>query len=266
MARTRGCIWLAAGVAVALLAAIVAYVTLTRAAQRQEAAAGGIGGTAVTVVAASQAMPVNTLIGTDMIQLRQLPVESVPEGAVGELTAAVGKITLTEVVPGEVLLAQRLADPNVVAADGRTALVIAGDKVLLAFPATDLLSKAGVLKAGDHVDLLFSLGFPTDRALGVAGAANANEEEQATWDVLQNVVIAQIVSPTVQEGDPAGEPTSVLVTVSPQDAITLKYVKDAGGVLDYVLRAPGVEQEYPTVPVDVDLLINKYRIPAEVGR
>jgi hypothetical protein len=46
----------------------------------------------------------------------------------------------------------------------------------------------------------------------------------------------------------------------------LKYVLDAGGIMDVVLRAPGVEQPFTTEPVDVDYLIRRYQTPIEVGR
>ncbi len=56
------------------------------------------------------------------------------------------------------------------------------------------------------------------------------------------------------------------MTVSPQDALVLKYVKDSGGVLDVVLRAPGSEQPFEAGPVDFDYVINRYRIPVGAGR
>jgi hypothetical protein len=36
----------------------------------------------------------------------------------------------------------------------------------------------------------------------------------------------------------------------------LKYIKDIGPVRDLVLRAPGVEADFDTDPVDLDYLIN----------
>ena len=71
-----------------------------------------------------------------------------------------------ELYPGEPLLIQRLVDPNVTPASGRNALLLDGDKVLMAFPADDLMSKVGVLRPGDHVDLLATLDFPADRGAG----------------------------------------------------------------------------------------------------
>jgi pilus assembly protein CpaB len=129
MARTRGCIWLVAGVIVALLAGVVAFVTLSRGAEnRQAQGTTETGGPAVQVVAAAQVVPVGTLLTEEMVILKDMPVTAVPEGYLTETDQAVGKINTTELAAGEILLASRLADPDIVAADGRTALVMAEDR------------------------------------------------------------------------------------------------------------------------------------------
>jgi len=288
----RGCVWLAAGLIVALLAGFAAYVTLNRAATVR--GGGAAAGPQVSVVVAARAVAVRSQLTAQDVQLKQLPVELVPQGALREVKQAEGRITLVDLYPGEILLEQRLVNPNMLTANGRYALLMAADQVLMAFPAEDLMSRVGVLKPGDHVDLLFSLNFPVNRSVAALGAegggeAGGGEEEQATFNLLQNVTIAAIVAqrpaattrtvgigaaatPTPQPGAtaqpvaPQTPPEALLLTVSPQDALLLKYALDAGGKVDIVLRAPGVEQPFRVEPVDVDYLINKYRIPTQIGR
>jgi len=277
MARTRGCIWLAAGLVLAALAGFVAFMTLTRTAPQPEAgdAAGGSGRTQAVVVAA-QAVPVRTQLTAEMLAVRQLPIEAVPQGAIADPAEVEGKVTTTELFAGEAILSLRLVDPNVVSGDGRLALVVTEDEVLMAFPAEDLMTSAGVLKPGDRVDILVSLDVPTERTAGGEGA----DEEQATFNLLQGALIAAVVGgPQPQTGNPAdaitggggattpgGDLQALLLTVSPQQALVLKYAKDAGGRFDFVLRAPGADQEFPVEPVDIDLLINQYALPIGVGR
>ena len=178
MARTRGCLWLTAGVVVAILAGVVAFLTLSRIRPAESGQPTAPSGPDVQAVVAAQTVPVRTLLTAEMLELRQIPVTSAPEGYVASLEDAQGKITMVDLYPGEVLLAQRLADPNVVSGDGRVALVISEGEVLMAFPAEDLMSRVGVLKPGDHVDLLFSLDFPTAR-----GGEGDADEEQATFKI-----------------------------------------------------------------------------------
>lgn len=273
MGRLRGCLWLTAGLVVAVLAGAVAYLALDQAIIGS-GDVGGESGPTVEVVVAATNVDVRSLLTADDLELRTLPVQAAPEGAVRELDGAIGKVTLVDLYPDEVVLAQQLADPNIVTGDGRLALVVAEDEVLMAFPARDLMSRVGVLKPGDHIDILFSLDFPTNRSvqplLGegevvTGGASAAVREEQSTFNLLQNATIAAIVGGGATEGE-GGAPDAILLTVSPQDALLLKYAVDAGGVVDIVLRAPGVEGPFDVEPVDVDYMINRYGIPNEVGR
>ena len=143
MGRTRGCLWLTAGLVIAMLAGLVGYLAISRAAVRQ--AAPTIGAAEVPVVVAAQAIKVRSPLTETNVVIRRLPVNAVPEGALRDIRSAVGKVTTVDLYPGEAILQQRLADPNVKSGDGRMALMVAGDQVLMAFPATDLMSKVGVL-------------------------------------------------------------------------------------------------------------------------
>jgi len=123
------------------------------------------------------------------------------------------------------------------------------------------MNSLGILKAGDHVDLLFSMPF-VDRT----GGAEGDTEELVAFKALENLTLAAVVGGQADENGNASQAKALLLTVSEQDALTLKYLKDAGAVMDVVLRAPGAEQPFETEPVDVDRLINEYRIPAAIGR
>lgn len=254
MARMRGFLWLAAGVVVAALAGVVGFLVLSRAAPLQEEPQVAAP-PQVAVVVAAQRVDVRSLLTADDLGVQELPVDAIPDSAIRQQDAAVGKITLTELYPGEILLEQRLVDPNVIAADGRTAVVIDDDRVLMAFPAGDLMSNLNILRPGDHVDLLLSYELPADAVTtgrpGPVASPTQEEAELVTFTLLQNVVLAQII-----HGQEGGT-TAYLLTVSPQDALLLKHVKDIGAIRDLVLRAPGVEVDFPTDPVDLDYLINR---------
>ena len=280
MGRMRGFLWLAAGLIVAVLAALVAFTALNRATAQR--AGQAVVGPKVQVVTAAHAVSVRSALKAEDLQVKSVPVETVPEGAIREVAAATGKLTLVDLYPGEIILTQRLVDPNVTSGDGRQALVVAGEEVLMAFPADDLMSKTGVLKPGDHVDLLFSLDFPVYGAAAApagaaaggagAGAAAAGggvtgpDTEKSTFNLLQNLTIAAIVTAKTTTGAASTTPEAILLTVSPQDALVLKYVKDAGAVMDIVLRPPGNERPAVADPVDFDYLLNRYRIPIGAGR
>jgi pilus assembly protein CpaB len=275
----RGCLWLTAGLVLALVAGVVAWLALRAAIE----GTGGVGegvasGQELQVVMAASVIEVRSVLTTDNVLVRNVPADAVPEGAVPVLEQAVGRITLVDLYPGEIILAQQLVDPNVITGDGRLALVVAEDEVLMAVPAQDLMSRIDILKPGDHIDLLFSLDFPVDRGLefipeeegegegGTAtGSGGQQGDEQVTFNLLENIVIAAIVA-SETSGAQSGAPQALLLTVSPQDALLLKYAWDAGGNPTIVLRAPGAEEPADTDPVDIDYMIRRYRIPTESGR
>ncbi|MFC2023692.1 Flp pilus assembly protein CpaB [Chloroflexota bacterium] len=234
-----------AGLVVAVLAGAVAFIALQRATTEQAGVEVGAG-PQVSVVVATQAIALRSQLTAQDLELKDFPVGSVPEGAVAELDEAVGKLTLVDLAAGEIILANRLLDPNVITGDGRLALFIAEDEVLMAFPAADLMSRSGVLKPGDHVDLLFSHSF---------SAGGEEGSSLVTFDLLENVTVAALV------GEAGKPPSAFLFTLAPQDALILKHMKDAGGIVDVVLRAPGTEYPFDTEPVDADYVILRYRIP-----
>ena len=85
--------------------------------------------------------------------------------------------------------------------------------------------------------------------------------------VLDNVTISAIVGGTAPaDGQQAQAPTALLLVVSPQDALVLKYLRDNGAVMDQVFRAPGAEQPFKTEPVDMRYLMNRYSVKTQVGQ
>jgi pilus assembly protein CpaB len=272
--RLRGCLWLTAGLVVALLAGMVGYFTLSSASARR----GGQGTAApeVPVVVAVHPVTVRSILKNEDLQIRNVSANAAPEGSLRKLEDAVGKISEVDLYSGEVVLSQRLVDPNVVTRDSRQALIIANDQVLVALPTQDIMSQVGVLKPGDHIDLLYSAKFQSTRQLPTATGSGTNnaqimapsqttQDQLVTFDSMQNVVISAIVAGKTPSAG-ATVPQAILVTLSPQDALVVKYIRDAGGIPDIVLRAPGADQPFVTEPVNSDYLINRYRIPTTVGK
>lgn len=108
MPRLRGFLWLLSGLTVALIAAYVGFVTVSRAAEAPTQ--GADTGPKIDVVVA-RAVPVRTLIQPEDVEIKQLPVGSVPEDAVTAIDAAVGRVALVQLYPGEAVLGERLLEP-----------------------------------------------------------------------------------------------------------------------------------------------------------
>jgi len=96
----------------------------------------------------------DTLTESDL-RLITVPVEAAPRNALTDPAVAVGKIIKTDLIQGEMLLSHNLADPTNNNQD--LSFILSEDHVLLAFPATDLMSSESMVQRGDIIDIFCHL-------------------------------------------------------------------------------------------------------------
>ena len=188
--------------------------------------------------------------------MRMVPADFVPESAIRHTDDAIGFLVLRSLTAGQMVLNTDVVSPTV--AGGVTAFTMDKGKVAFAFPADDLLTSNRVLKAGDHVDVLFSIE--------VKAEVNGSERLM-TFNALQNLEVAAIIDPSdlqsqasQQSGGSQIPPRAVIFTLDPQDALILKYLKDMGGTVDIVLRAPDSKEQFSPQPVNQDYLLDRYQM------
>jgi hypothetical protein len=58
-------------------------------------------------------------------------------------------------------------------------------------------------------------------------------------------------------------PYAYILALDAQDALVLKYLRDAGAILDLAVRSIADDTEHPVQPVDLQYLIDKYQLPAQ---
>ena len=232
---------------------------------------------------------IGTLLSEDDVVQVDMPIELRPRDALKDVTEAVGKAVKTNLVANELVLGHHLADPTNVSHD--LAFVIGDNQVLVAFPSGDLMSGLGVLQPGDNVDILVSIN-QIVKVIPASGQTTTGQEEQTisklfTFDAMQRVVIQAIIADVVTEegtapvaatvvknasGTPVPTPTpnpgartvrAYLMAVSPQDALVLKHLRDAGGIFDIVLRSPTSTELFELSPVLSDYLNDRYQLEIE---
>ncbi len=260
MRQRAGWFWLVAGILVALFAGMMTFRTLAQATGNQALEEVPVS----PVVVAARDVPANVVLTADDLEVREVPDQFLPASALRDINDALDKISTVQMSTGEVVQSQRLVAPDKTVTSN-LAFTIPPGKVVMAIPPLDLMSKIGVLKPGDKVDLLVSLDV----------GSGAGDQEMATISSLQNMTITAIVMPqidipqgaTMPGGDKnneGGSAQALLFALDPQDALILKYLKDSGGVFDIVLRANNSEEFARTEPVDLAYLADKYhfQIPA----
>ncbi len=259
MTHRRGLLWFASGLVLAAVAGILTYVAVQRATALQKASHTPAG---LQVLVAARDLPPHTLIGEGDLALREVPATLALEGSLSHPREAVGQLTTATIARGEQILRDRLIAPDYVGP--RAAFAMDPDKVMVAFPAQDLLNTAGIVRPGDRVDLLFSL----DLARVQPEAA----EGLNTLCLLQDLQVAEVVyAESAQQASSSssplpsglgatqrGRPEAILLAVNPQDALAIKFFRDAGAAPDLVLRSPAAAGLFELVPVDGSYVLQHY--------
>jgi pilus assembly protein CpaB len=292
VSQRRGIILVIAGLGIAVVGIFV-VTNLVRNAATPPPAPTPVPPITAQVVVITHDIAIRELLKEEDLEVIEVPVELAPFDAISDVDDVVGRITKIPFVTGEIVFEHHLVDPTNVNQD--YAFVLEDDQVLLAFPATDLMSEVNVLQPGDIVDILVSVEQPV--LPGESIVTNLGEEEKATenawftFNALQRIEITAIVvdiipqrssssssgsasSVTSAQAEATPQPTptpepaeinaqAILLALDPQDALILKHINDTGGLIDIVLRAPTSNQIFELSPVTSDYLRDRYELVIE---
>lgn len=227
------------------------------------------------IVVTTQDLAVGAVLNREDVQMASVPVSLVPRDALQTIEAALGKIVTVHLIQGEMVLQHHLADPTNVSHD--VGYIIADDEVLMAFPASDLMSGLGVLQRGDNVDIFATMTVevsPTNTTTIGTTANQPTEPKTFTFDAFQRIQITAMVVDVVTQAEsnntpgqpqPTPNPADVrvrayLLALKSQDALVLKNMKDAGMNFDIVLRSPTSNQLFDVSPVTEEYLVQRFKL------
>lgn len=271
MRKRAGVVLIAGGLALAGLTAM-----LVIGIARQAMAASKAQVPQVAVVVASRDILDQTQVTADALTVKAFPADFAPPGAFSTVDGIVGKFAQGFIPKGQVVVAGQLqlAPP----APNLSNRITPG-RVVMWLPMPDLLANANILKPGDHVDVLLTAPIQPD------DGTNKQSQNLSTQTTLQNVEIYRIGDdelnappPTTSAGSDARQQSAnglngstaapapgqtghkaIGVLVDHQDAVTMKFVKDAGGTIDLVTRSDEDQQVVRTDGVTLDSLAERFR-------
>jgi pilus assembly protein CpaB len=221
-----------------------------------------------TVVVLSRDLSLGDAITPDDVTSISVPVEFVPENkVVTSVEEAVGKMIKTDLVQGEMLLKHNLADPTNNNHD--LSFILSDDHVLMAFPATDMMSRERMVQRGDIVDIFATFSQELIE-MGEEGE-EITITKSYTLDSMQNVSVTAMILEVITEGQntslmggdaenpkPETSINAYLLALDPQDALILKFLKDNGAIFDIVLRAPTSKDQFSLTPVSEEFIAEYY--------
>ena len=267
--KRRSLLWFVASAILALLAGVMAMVFLrsrdtgpTQPQVEQQ-----------PVVVARNPIAANDVVRVDNVTLEER--DQIPTGAAVEVGDVVGATTLREIAQGEVIKVQDLQIYT-----GTLLSALPDDRIAVALPAEDILSKWGAVAVGDHVDVLFSLDVILEKPMYIDDIRTVEEaqlyatiERDQSLDgvsvlTLQNLEVLQIIEEpqpetegqAQQEEGPQLRPRALILQVDPQDAVVLKYLNDSVGSIQLALRGPENETLFNVQPVNINYLMLRYGI------
>jgi Flp pilus assembly protein CpaB len=267
MQKRSGILLISVGLVLAVLAAVVVIGIA-----RQATAASQAQVRQVSVVVAKRDILDQTQVTADALEVKPFPADFAPPGAYSTMDDLVGKYAQGFLPKGQVIVAGQVKlaplTPNL---SDR----IKPGMVVMWLPMPDALANTNALKPGDHVDVLLT-------ALMSSGT-DKQTSGLSTQTTLQDIEVYRIGDDELNV-PPAAMPTNSTnstglgaVTSAPrstgrqtigllvdhQNAVTMKFVKDAGGTLDLVTRSADDAQIVRTESVTLDALTDQFhfRIP-----
>jgi pilus assembly protein CpaB len=266
MSRRRGWTFFALGLILALGTGVMAFfflqqqaVTATEQSRKEALEKYAPPPTFDLPVAARPLVPGTTISKSDYV-IKPFPLDLVPIAAISDTVNLDNKVVVRPIGQGETFHTGQFLGGQ----GSSISQQIKKGYVLFAFPVEDLMSKSDVIKDGDHIDL--NVSTPLAALKDDASTDNQKDLGYATVLTLQNIEVFKVLrsakSEDTKNENTAGAPVALLLSVTPADAIQLKYAKDSdNSVIDFTLRSP-VDNEPFTAPwMDRLEFSQRYLIP-----
>jgi pilus assembly protein CpaB len=174
----------------------------------------------------------------------EIPLGLAPRGALTQISEGVGRMTKQDIVGGEMVMSQHLADPTNIHRD--LAFILEDNEVLMAFPVVDLMGQLEMLARGDRVDIFITISQEVQQPEEGAVTFETPEPEtkEFTLDAMQRIEItATIVE--ITSASQGGQAQQV-------------HLRDTGAIFDFVLRSPTSNLVFDLEPVTSEYLIDLF--------
>lgn len=198
------------------------------------------------VVTASVNIPVNTVITEEMVTLTELPVGAILNRSITEKKLVLGKVSKSEIFPGEQILNGKLISPGD-SSNGTLAYAIQPGNRAITISVGSTSGLSGMLKPQNKVDIISDFEYEL----------STGDRIFYTTMIVENVLILAVDSVLSQEGkslntnETASPYLTITLQVTPQQAMELS-MSEYKGHLRAILRSPLDETKtnLPSITLD----------------
>jgi Flp pilus assembly protein CpaB len=250
--------------------------------------------TMAKVLVATQNLSQAQAMDPGAFEEREFEKSQAPADAVLSRAEMGGMLAAQDIAQGQILRRDMMTDKVAIVNKGVNAsFLIPEGKVAMAFPITELSSVAYALQAGDSVDMILTVNLisvdpatqirePVMRvaASGAAAAGSVMGEQiprMVTQLTIQDVTVLKIgpwgqqmpaaaptpgatPQPDAQATPAPAGPTIMTVVLDTQDALVLKFAREAGASIDFVLRGRNYHEIIATEPVTLEYMMQRFNI------
>jgi pilus assembly protein CpaB len=235
MRASRSWIFLLVGVLLAGVTGVALYQFATSSRQPTTAT-----GATVNIVVAKVTLPPRTMLSADQLDVKAYPSDLVPPGSFTTTSDVVGRTTAVQIARAQPIVRDLL---STIGSPEGTSEEIPDGMVMVTFPTNDALTTAGLVSAGDRVDLLATVLHGT------------GENAKLTQTTIQNLEVVEVLAPTK---DQPQRQRALVFVVDHQVALVLKYLRDAQTTIDLAVRSRTETQSTKTSLVDLQYLLETY--------
>lgn len=229
----------------------------------------------------------------DRIDLRAVPVETIPEGALRTLEGTEDMVAAGPIPQGTIIQPELLLSPRERMEEGELGQLLDPGFVAVALPISELSSVSYGIRPGDHVDVLMTFFFldldPETQAIEplcppVCSTAGGEEQQAQSAEQLPRLASQLTVQdvkvlgvgrweqekeqPTEEQAnqqqaeEPAAPvlPQYITVMVTAQDALVLKMAREQGLSIDLAVRAQDDTQQFATQQVTLDYIMARFGV------
>ncbi|SMB94885.1 pilus assembly protein CpaB [Thermanaeromonas toyohensis ToBE] len=202
------------------------------------------------VVVAKERIPARTPITASMLEIKYLPPGYLSGHFLTETREALGKITRTEILQGEILRQEKLVTGK--EATNELAFLVTPGKRAVTIAVNDVSGLAGLLRPGDRVDILATLE---------VSPGPGQDKVSTTSLVVQNVEVLSVDqslenTPSSLEGKKQGGQRNITLLVTPKQAQSLVLSSEKGS-LRLLLRSPSDREPIYLPPLKIYELLSK---------
>lgn len=191
----------------------------------------------VPVAVAKVIIPARQVINDQMVEFTEMPANYASPGVLGKPDEVIGKMTRSDIFPGEQIIKNKItssSDPG----EGLAMIVEPGRRAVTV-PVNDVTGVAGLLKPGDHVDLL--------------GTLTVNNQV-ITSTIIQNIkILAVNKSTNASDGEKQALAGLLTLSVDPFEAQHLTLTLEKGSIR-VLLRTPADDTMVPIPSTNINHL------------